>query len=256
MKNNVKYLSNSSPVSMDDDWFDIANKEHFWIKWRFLRLIKILKNIKFNVSNKSLLEIGCGHGIVIAQTFDRYKVKMDGCDLNEFALDKIEQPCGDIYCYDILTRSNELRGKYDAVILFDVLEHIDDHKTFLEACHFHLKPGGRVFINVPAYRMLYSAYDKQVGHIRRYSIKTLREVVEDSGLISEKYEYWGFPLFFLLLVRSVFLKFRGNDIVSSGFKPPFALFNSFMIVLAKIEAVFPYIPFGSSLMSVSIKPQD
>ena len=28
-------LSKSIPVSMHEDWFDIATTDHFWMQWRF-----------------------------------------------------------------------------------------------------------------------------------------------------------------------------------------------------------------------------
>ncbi len=66
---------------------------------------------------------------------------VDGYELNEFALSQsvaMDQPR---YIYDIYERREELKGKYRMIIMFDVIEHIEDEKGFLDAVLFHLAPG-------------------------------------------------------------------------------------------------------------------
>lgn len=46
--------------------------------------------------------------------------------------------------------------------LFDVIEHIEDDVEFLKSIRPVLKPGGGVFITVPAYQMLWSVDDDLV----------------------------------------------------------------------------------------------
>src|SRR5262249_39926488 len=42
-----------------------------------------------------------------------------------------------------------LRGQFDAVTLWDVLEHVPDPCGFLARCRVLLRPEGRLFLNVP-----------------------------------------------------------------------------------------------------------
>ena len=76
--------------------------------------------------------------------------------------------------YNIHDRAPDLAARYDAIILFDVIEHIESPAEFLASALYHLKPGGRVFINVPALQSLYSKFDVAVGHYRRYSKRRWR----------------------------------------------------------------------------------
>jgi hypothetical protein len=46
----------------------------------------------------------------------------------------------------------------------------------MAAASRHLQHGGRVIVLSPAYQFLFSPFDRQVGHFRRYTRKTLREV--------------------------------------------------------------------------------
>lgn len=45
--------------------------------------------------------------------------------------------------------SQKIKGKFDAVVFYTVLEHIKDTKAFLTNVRSHLKPGGRIFLSVP-----------------------------------------------------------------------------------------------------------
>jgi SAM-dependent methyltransferase len=56
----------------------------------------------------------------------------------------------------------------DAAGLFDVLEHIEDDRGLLAALHARLKPGGLLYLTVPAQGALWSASDVRAGHFRRY----------------------------------------------------------------------------------------
>ena len=60
-------------------------------------------------------------------------------------------------------------GKFDLVMMLDVLEHIEDDVTFLQqTVETNLRPGGRLLISVPAWQQLYSSHDHWLHHFRRY----------------------------------------------------------------------------------------
>jgi SAM-dependent methyltransferase len=81
-----------------------------------------------------------------------------------------------------------------AVGLFDVLEHIEDDRAFLSTVRKLLSPGGRIYLTVPAFQALWSADDDYAGHHRRYSLGSLRRVLEQAGLRVDFASY----LFFML----------------------------------------------------------
>ena len=92
----------------------------------------------------------------------------DGADLNVEALTRCSGGLDRVLYYDVLEQRAEFRDRYDVAILFDVIEHIEPTRPFLESVLFHLKPGGILLINVPALQTLFSVYDKVAGHYRRY----------------------------------------------------------------------------------------
>jgi SAM-dependent methyltransferase len=77
----------------------------------------------------------------------------------------------------------------DFVYSLNVLEHIADDRCAVTSLARVLKPGGALFIYVPAFMVLYTSMDRQVGHLRRYRANGLRSVVEQSGLRVERIEH-------------------------------------------------------------------
>jgi SAM-dependent methyltransferase len=70
---------------------------------------------------------------------------------------------------------------YDAVLYVNVLEHVEHEREELAAAHAALRPGGHLLVFVPALAWLYSDFDREVGHFRRYSRDALERVVAHAG---------------------------------------------------------------------------
>lgn len=66
--------------------------------------------------------------------------------------------------------------RFDTILYIDVLEHIAADQSEVRHASERLKPGGRLIILSPAHPVLYSAFDKAVGHERRYTRSTLSKL--------------------------------------------------------------------------------
>lgn len=250
MGREIIYLSPPESVSMGDAWFDIASTGHFWIHRRFEVLQKLVPS--FDWPRMKLAEVGSGNGLVQRQFEDRFDAEIDGFDLNEMALQGAVCRTSRCLCYNIHTRLSELREAYDAILLFDVIEHIEDHRAFLDSALFHLKPGGSLIINVPAQMSLFSAYDRAAGHVRRYAAGELTALVEASGLQTTAWTYWGRPMLPLLKIRKRRLEKMTDDaeIVRDGFASRGALGNAALLALSRCERI-PQHKTGTSLMLIA-----
>ncbi len=245
----IEYLSRPAEVSMADRWFEIASVEHFWIRRRFDVLQQLAPEVL--ISAQQMAEIGCGHGLLQKQIEDAVGREVTGFDLNEYALQQNVSRRSRVCCYDIFQKAEQLKRRFDTIYLFDVLEHITDEDGFLRAALFHLAPGGRLVINVPAGRWAFSAYDVAAGHVRRYSIQTLKSTAERNELEIERWTYWGLPLVPALLLRKLWLLGRQDQttIITAGFDARTASLNRAMGLLARCE-VIPQKLLGTSLMAV------
>ena len=70
---------------------------------------------------------------------------------------------------------------FDSVVYINVLEHVEHERGELSAAFAALRPGGHLLVFVPALAWLFSDFDREVGHFRRYSKDGLERVVEHAG---------------------------------------------------------------------------
>lgn len=245
----IIYYSEGKKVSMADSWFEVATLDHFWVKRRF-EILKKLLGQGFRPAGP-VAEVGCGHGLVQARFCEVYGVPVDGYELNEFALSQSVAKDQPRYIYDIYERREALKGKYGVMIMFDVIEHIEDEKGFLDAVLFHLAPGGLLAVNVPALQCLFSNYDRAAGHVRRYSLSQLTNLGKTMGLEVKAGSYWGLPLLPLLAIRKFLLSFQSGEkeVINQGFKPPGMLANKLLFSLCALEPI-PQRLLGTSAMCV------
>jgi SAM-dependent methyltransferase len=234
---------------MADRWFAIAVIDHFWIRRRFEVFQRLAGGLIPGV--REMAEIGCGHGVFQRQIELAYGREVTGFDLNEYALKQNLSRISKVCCYDIYQKEAALRERFDLIFLFDVLEHIADEDPFLEALMFHLAPGGKLVVNVPAGQWAYSAYDEAAGHVRRYSIGTLRETAQRNDLEFADWSYWGLPLVPSLLLRKPWLmgKHGREEIISAGFDSRTPAINRMLGFVSRCEPV-PQKLLGTSLMAV------
>lgn len=80
---------------------------------------------------------------------------------------------------DFAARQPEAR--FDVAVYVNVLEHIRDDAAELALVRGMLRPGGRLFVFVPAMPGIYGTMDYASGHWRRYTRESLLRVVEGAG---------------------------------------------------------------------------
>ena len=118
-----------------------------------------------------------------------------------------------------LGKTTVRRSSVPSVGVFDVLEHIENEALFLQEIHDALIGDGRLYVTVPAHNTLWSAEDDLANHIRRYSMKTLNDVLSRGNFEVEYCTY-----FFSLLSPVVFIFRRlpylmGKKNVSTSLEP-------------------------------------
>lgn len=99
-------------------------------------------------------------------------------------------------------------GQPDSIIYVNVMEHVEDDREELRLVHDTLTPGGHVFILVPALSWLYSDFDSDLGHFRRYSHKELRAKCEGAGLRVVASRYFDLPGILPWLIKFRLLRSR------------------------------------------------
>jgi 2-polyprenyl-3-methyl-5-hydroxy-6-metoxy-1,4-benzoquinol methylase len=249
----IIYLSEPSEVSMGDTYYYIADLNHFWIKHRFAIFRRMWNTLNYSKSKIKVADIGCGHGILQAQLGSSLGWIVDGYDLNHTALSSSMATNHPIHLYNIHDRVDHLKGSYDVICLFDVIEHIENEQEFLDSVKFHLKPDGILVLNVPAVPWLYSKYDRVQGHFRRYTLNSLKQTLQLSGFSQVLQSYWGITYVPLLLARKIMLILQTNmsssKINEQGFRPPSQLVNSILSHMMDLDPM-PNRYLGTSIMGI------
>lgn len=258
----IKMLTNRDAGDYDFPalWYDVADEKHFWCRWRFRVFENLVRGLRIATNEHCrVLDVGCGNGLVRRQIERATAWTVDGADVNQEGLAHNYPGRGETYCYDISERRLEFKDQYDIVLLFDVIEHIEDPHTFIDAALFHLKPGGWLFISVPALEWLRGRYDEASGHLRRYTEASLREELTGLDVNVAVLRHWGLMLVPLVLGRKLLLSGRHDEptVIRRGMAPPCRLFNQAMTVLMRIETRFlKNPPIGTSLILAAMKQND
>jgi len=242
-------------------WYDITNitTDHFWIQWRQHIFLQLLKKCSIDFSAPLLgCDIGCGNGLVQTLCEQHTQWIVDGVDINDHALTHNPSLRGETFYYDINECRSEMEEKYDFLILFDVLEHVED-VPFLDACLHMLKPGGYVFINIPALPFCTSKYDEAIGHVRRYTKKGITSLLHKNELRLHVLQYWAMGLIpFALCRRLLFgiLPLNKDRMIRVGMEPVNSIVDRLFRMLMVAETrLLPTPPIGASIMSIATKEQ-
>ena len=83
---------------------------------------------------------------------------------------------------------------FDAVILGEVLEHVEEDGEALSEAARVLRPKGVLAVSVPRNPSWFSRSDEWAGHVRRYTREQLVGRVERSGFRVATCRAWGFPV--------------------------------------------------------------
>jgi SAM-dependent methyltransferase len=254
----VEILSPAEAIEFPGQWYDIMDQNHFWMIWRTRAFLQQCRALSIATQAPySVLEIGCGYGILRRMLEAETGWSIDAMDLNAGALAHSSPGRGRTALYNIHDRAPDLAASYDAIMLFDVIEHIESPTEFLSSALYHLKPGGYVFINVPALQSLYSKFDVAVGHCRRYSKATLEAELGKAGIRKLDDRYWGLTMLPLLALRKLLLSLstnnagEGTTVVKRGIMPPGRLADAVLSAVMRLEtSTIANAPIGTSLLYV------
>jgi SAM-dependent methyltransferase len=148
-------------------------------------------------------------------------------------------------------------NSFALAMALDTLEHLSNDLALLKEMKRLAKPQGLILITVPAYPWLFSYWDRMLGHQRRYSRKSVVNLIKKSGLKIEFLSY--FSSFWLLpavLVR-VTKSFLSRKPVSDFQTTPFPSFSLPIIkLLSRVERIilsWTRLPAGLSIVCLARK---
>ncbi|MGI8557446.1 MAG: class I SAM-dependent methyltransferase [Solirubrobacteraceae bacterium] len=154
--------------------------EHFALRQEFL-----LARVK---AGQRVLDVGCGEGM-FTDALARAGCHAVGTDIAEEPLRRARERFPALDFRVALPTS----GEWDAVWAGEVIEHVQDCAGLLDELRSALAHGGRLLLSTPDHprraiarmalrrRAFERHFDPRQDHLRFFTARTLRELVEDVG---------------------------------------------------------------------------
>lgn len=140
--------------------------------------------------NDKVLDVGCGTGNFSERCPGIYR----GIDTNSTAVEDGVRVGRNVNCAYV---EEEQPNSYDVVTLFQVLEHVDDPVSFLQACVSCLRPGGCLIVSTPNMNGIMGWVSNDIlnyppHHMSWWSPSSLQTIVR--GIGCEPTRIWEQPL--------------------------------------------------------------
>lgn len=159
-----------------------AEERHFWFRARNTVLEALVRSEIARLSpGYRVLEVGCGTGYVL-RMLDRvcHRGVVVGMDLFAEGL-RMSQRRSRARLVQGRVEQSPFRERFDLIGLFDTLEHVEDDEAALGYLRNMMTPKGALLITVPAFQALWSDFDVESHHCRRYEPGALEQKLIAAG---------------------------------------------------------------------------
>jgi protein-L-isoaspartate O-methyltransferase len=180
----------AAPSFAAEDLEVMSDAENY-LRWIFSELIA-------PHLGRRVLEIGSGIGTYSSRIAAEPKVerltsvevdaRLVDAARNALATAKVQKPV-DHVIGDYLAAPLP-KDHYDTALLINVLEHLRDDRASVRKARSELRMDGRLVIFVPAFELLMSGLDRRLGHYRRYTTGSLRQLLEGAGFSVTALRYY------------------------------------------------------------------
>lgn len=202
-----------------------------------------------------MLDAGCGTGANLARL--ACSGRSVGLDLSEHALGFCRQRRLVNLIQGDIGRAPFPSESFHGILCSSVLYHrwVGDMGGALREMRRILKPGGFLFLNLPAFDSLSSEHDRAVFTARRFTARTTRALLSENGFEVKHLSYWTAllcPVVYAVRRLGIFQKGRDFNAHEPPSAPLNAILNGLMAFEFMILKAIPF-PFGVSIVCVARK---
>lgn len=236
--------------------FNVEDR-HWWYVGMQQISVSLLQQVYPQPSGRELLDAGCGTGAVM-----RYLEpfgQVTGFDFSDLALHFCRQRGLERLYRGSVRDLPFADGRFDLITSFDVLCHqsIGDYHDPLAEFYRVLKPGGFLFLRLPAYNWLRAHHDQVVHTVRRFTTADLRQAFNAMGFLPVKLTYANTLLFPLAVAKRLAEHLRPPQGDASDVKPNPPWQDKLLVRFLRAEARWlkqHNLPFGLTVIAIGQKP--
>lgn len=223
-------------------------QRHWWWRARSEFVLDSLEHLLRGAPRLNILDVGCGEGLFF-ESLSKFG-DVEGVEL-ESALPPDSPWRNRIHCRPV-DETFQPGKQYSLILMLDVLEHLADTTSVLQNVRRLLAPDGFLVITVPAFQSAWTNHDILNQHVRRYTKKSLRPLLERCGFrVSQERYFFHWTFLAKLGVRAYERVFPRQPQVPTI---PADWINESLYRFSRLEQSLlgrlP-MPFGSSLMIVA-----
>jgi SAM-dependent methyltransferase len=138
--------------------------------------------------------------------------------------------------------------RFDSIVAVNVIEHLRDDHAATRTLASLLRPGGRLLVYVPACPWAFGSLDVALGHHRRYTGASLRDLIRGAGLVPSPPRYMNRLGLLGWLMSGRVLKRRTLS------TRMIALFEQIVGVARALDLLLAPLPLGLGLVTRATKP--
>ena len=214
---------------------EVFDKASFWRTYLYLVIKKFI--------GKKILEVGAGIG-----SFTKIYVK----DNINITLSEVDDSNYQTLKKKFLPKNVKIENKlieqfnetFDTILYLSVLEHIEDDKKEISNALDKLEDKGHLIICVPAHNYMYSNFDKEIGHFRRYEMNFFNNLNLKNANVRKSFFMDSFGHLIYFLNKLVFTK----EVYPSKFK--IFIWDKIFIPITYLIDFLTFYKFGKNIICI------
>jgi 2-polyprenyl-3-methyl-5-hydroxy-6-metoxy-1,4-benzoquinol methylase len=151
-----------------------------------LALVELLQ--RYGVPGGRVLDIGSGFGFFLRALEDA-DYEPYGLEVSDYARERAREYTS----APVVTQTAERRFPFEpeffnAITMFDVIEHIEDYPAMLAECKRTLRPGGRILVMTPSGHSIarfllgrHWSWRKDPTHVHMFTPRSLKRALREAG---------------------------------------------------------------------------
>lgn len=137
------------------------------------------------------LDLGCGDGLAM-EVASEFGYSSVGIDIDPEIVEQARgRGIGEVHCHSLeqlASLKENTIGSFDAITLFDILDHVGNPRAVIQFSHRHLRSGGFLYVEVTDIESFYARVTGRYcihrvpyEHLSYFSRKTLERLLEECG---------------------------------------------------------------------------